>query len=59
MLRDLHTLPHKGAAWLVLRERLRELSGYAGLLGTYDGAPSELAGVTKALAELSTQLIEG
>jgi hypothetical protein len=56
MLRDLHALPHKRAAWLVLRERLRELSGYAVLLGTYDDAPSELAKVAEALAELSTQL---
>jgi len=58
MLRDLHTLPHKRAAWLVLRERLRELSGYAGLLGTYPAAPSELAPITRVLADLSAQLVE-
>jgi len=58
LLRDAHTLPHKRAAWTVLRERLRELYGYSGLLETYANAPPGLGEITSALGELPVLLAE-
>lgn len=58
MLRDTHVLPHRRAAWAVLRERLRELYGYSALLETYPHAPPGLGEVTCALGELPALLAD-
>ena len=58
MLRDTHTLPHKQSAWVVLRERLRELFGYSGFLETYDTAPEGLEEITNALGDLPALLAD-
>ena len=36
--RDVHTLPHKPAAWVLFRERLAELSAYCTVLGSEEDA---------------------
>ena len=41
VVRTIHSLPFRPAAWALLRERLLELSAYAGELSTRQRAPSE------------------
>lgn len=59
ILRSTHTLPHKGAAWALFSERLRELWGYSGLLETYNDAPQGLEPITRAVGELFPMISEG
>ncbi|MEE8518654.1 MAG: ferritin-like domain-containing protein [Dehalococcoidia bacterium] len=59
MLRDSHTLPHKGSALTLFRERIRELWAYCGLLETFDDPPKGLARITKGLGELKERLPVG
>ena len=52
LLRDVNMLPHGHAAWVLFRERLRELAAYCGMLETYQRAPETLGDVRTAIEEL-------
>ena len=47
--RDVHTLPHKPAAWVLFRERLVELSAYCLVLASEEDAPEALAQIEESL----------
>jgi hypothetical protein len=58
VLRTLHPLPYRPAAWALLRERLLELGAYAGELASRPSAPAEtLQGVRRALDAAAGALI--
>jgi hypothetical protein len=48
VVRTMHVLPYKSAAWRLLRERIEELAEYTAKLSTEDGAAS-LVGVRNGL----------
>ena len=56
--RDVHTLPHKPAAWALFRERLTELSAYCTVLETEEGAPKVLARVGDRLQHFAATIAE-
>ena len=56
--RDVHTLPHKQAAWVMFRERLVEPSAYCAVLETEDGAPPVLARIGDSLARFASLIRE-
>ncbi len=56
--RNVHTPPHKRAAWLAWRERLLELSAYCAILETDAGAPAELVRIGQTLGRFATRIAE-
>jgi len=55
--RDVNTLPHKTAAWIVISERLKELSAYCGFMQPTEAVAPTLAKVQTALSGYAEKLI--
>ncbi len=53
--RDVHLLPHKGAAWIFFGERLRQLATIATRLRTEHALPLEVEEAAAALQDLAEQ----
>ncbi|MFL5698736.1 MAG: ferritin-like domain-containing protein, partial [Ktedonobacteraceae bacterium] len=51
-----YVLPHRRAAWIILRERLLELAAFCGKLCTQQSAPKELLTVQENLLKLASNL---
>jgi hypothetical protein len=56
--RDVHSLPHQGAAWALFTERLKELSAYCGFLQAEGDVAAVLTRVRGALDNYARQLSE-
>ena len=58
MLKDSHAFPHRGPAWHIFLERLRELSAYCFMLDAYENAPASLTQISKAIDHIVEQIPE-
>ena len=56
--RDVHTLPHKRAAWILFHERLFELSAYCSVLEYEDDVPEALSQIGESLAQFASVIRE-
>ena len=56
--RDVHSLPHRAAAWALFTERLRELSAYCGFLQAEGDVSAVLTRVRGSLDQYAEQLSE-
>ncbi len=56
--RDVHSLPHQAAAWVLFTERLKELSAYSGFLQAEGDVSGVLTQVRMSLDQYAQQLNE-
>jgi hypothetical protein len=56
--RNVHTPPHKRAAWFAWQERLRELSAYCAILDMHRNAPAGLARIGQTLGRFADRIAD-